>query len=102
VAATVSDFLVERLRAWGSYAAYAELLGFKGIVVSDPDEVADALDAALASDCPVVLEAIVDPNVPRLPPHITLEQARNYLKAILKGDPDAVRIVKASLREMLA
>jgi pyruvate dehydrogenase (quinone) len=85
-----------------SYAAYAELLGFKGIVVSDPDEVAEAWDIALASDCPVVLEAIVDPNVPPLPPHINLEQARNYLKAILKGDPDAVRIIKASVKEMLA
>jgi pyruvate dehydrogenase (quinone) len=47
-------------------------------------------------------EAIVDPNVPPLPPHITLEQGRSYLKAILKGDPDAVRIIKASLKEMLA
>jgi pyruvate dehydrogenase (quinone) len=85
-----------------SYAAYAELLGFKGILVSDPDELADAWDDALASDHPVVLEAIVDPNVPPLPPHITLEQARNYLKAILKGDPDAVRIIKASVKEMIA
>jgi pyruvate dehydrogenase (quinone) len=85
-----------------SYAAYAELLGFKGIVVSEPDDVAEAWKDALASDTPVVLEAIVDPNVPPLPPHITLEQARNYLKAILKGDPDAVRIVKASVKEMLA
>jgi len=84
-----------------SYAAYAELLGFKGIVVADPDDVAAAWDAALAADRPVVLEAIVDPSVPPLPPHITLEQARNYLKAILKGDPDALRIIKASVKEML-
>lgn len=82
-------------------AAYAELLGFKGIVVSDPEKVAEAWDAAFAADRPVVLEAIVDPNVPPLPPHITLEQARNYLKAILKGDPDAMRIIKASVKEML-
>ena len=34
--------------------------------------------------------------------HITLEQARNYLQAILKGDPDALSIVKASLKELLA
>jgi pyruvate dehydrogenase (quinone) len=85
-----------------SYAAYAELLGFKGIVVSDPHDVAEAWDQALANDHPVLLEAIVDPNVPPLPPHITLEQARNYLKAILKGDPDALRIIKASVKEMLA
>jgi pyruvate dehydrogenase (quinone) len=85
-----------------SYAAYAQLLGFKGIVVGSPDDVAPAWYAALAADRPVLVEAIVDPNVPPLPPHITLEQARNYLKAILKGDPDALRIVKASVKEMLA
>jgi len=85
-----------------SYAAYAELLGMRGIAVADPDDVGDAWDAALSSDRPVVLEAIVDPSVPMLPPHITLEQARAYLMAILKGDPDAMRIIKASVKEVLA
>ncbi len=85
-----------------SYAAYAELLGFEGIVLDDPGKVAESWEAALRADRPVVLEAIVDPSVPPLPPHITLEQARNYLQAILKGDPDAMRIVKASVKEMLA
>jgi pyruvate dehydrogenase (quinone) len=85
-----------------SYAAYAELLGMRGIAVADPDDVGDAWDSALASDRPVVLEAIVDPSVPMLPPHITLEQARSYLMAILKGDPDGVRIIKASVKEVLA
>jgi pyruvate dehydrogenase (quinone) len=45
---------------------------------------------------------MVDPAIPMLPPHITLEQARNYMKALLKGDPDAARIIKASLRELAA
>ena len=36
---------------------------------------ATAWDEALAADRPVVLEAIVDPEVPPLPPHITFEQA---------------------------
>jgi pyruvate dehydrogenase (quinone) len=85
-----------------SYAAYAELVGLEGITVSDPDSVGDAWDAALAAGRPVVLEAIVDPSVPMLPPHITLEQAKGYLMAILKGDPDSLRIIKASTKEILA
>jgi pyruvate dehydrogenase (quinone) len=85
-----------------SYAAYAELVGLDGIAVSDPDSVGDAWDAALAAQRPVVLEAIVDPSVPMLPPHITLEQAKSYLMAILKGDPDSMRIIKASAKEILA
>ena len=39
---------------------------------------ADAWDQALSSDRPVVLEAITDPDVPTLPPHITLKQAKNF------------------------
>src|SRR5687767_10926337 len=71
-------------------------------VVPSRQDLERAAQVLNAGERPVVLEAIVDPNVPPLPPHITLEQARNYLKAILKGDPDAVRIIKTSLKEMLA
>jgi pyruvate dehydrogenase (quinone) len=78
------------------------MLGMKGIVVERPDEVGAAWDSALAAREPVLIEAIVDPNVPMLPPHITLEQAKNYLSAIFHGDPDAARFVKASVRELIA
>ncbi len=70
------------------YARFAELLGFKGIRVDRPDDVAPAWDAALQADRPVVFEAFTDPNVSLLPPHISLEQAKNFAHALLKGDPD--------------
>ncbi|MDZ5660215.1 thiamine pyrophosphate-requiring protein [Nocardioides sp. S-58] len=50
------------------YAAYADLLGLTGIRVERPEDVDDAWDRALAADRPVVLEAVVDPDVPLLPP----------------------------------
>ncbi len=50
------------------YAAYADLLGLTGIRVDDPADVDAAWDRALAADRPVVIEAIVDPDVPLLPP----------------------------------
>jgi pyruvate dehydrogenase (quinone) len=50
------------------YARYAELLGLAGIRVDDPADVADAWDRALAADRPFVLEAVVDADVPLLPP----------------------------------
>ncbi len=82
------------------YARYAELIGFTGIRVETPEAIGPAWDQALASDRPVVLEAITDPNVPPLPPHITLEQAKAYVSALLKGDPDALGIIKQSFREV--
>ncbi len=36
-----------------------------------------AWDEALAADRPFVIDAVVDPEVPPLPPHITLEQAKS-------------------------
>ncbi|WP_101523232.1 thiamine pyrophosphate-requiring protein [Nocardioides houyundeii] len=50
------------------YARYADLLGLTGIRVERPEELDSAWDRALAADRPVVLEAIVDPDVPLLPP----------------------------------
>jgi pyruvate dehydrogenase (quinone) len=85
-----------------SYAAYAEMLGLKGIVVDRPENVGLAWDSAFAADRPVLVEAITDPAVPMLPPHITPRQARNYLQAVMKGDPDALGIIKASVKELFA
>jgi pyruvate dehydrogenase (quinone) len=81
------------------YARYAEMLGLKGIRVDSPDRVASAWDEALASDRPVVYEALTDPEVPPLPPHITLEQAKALSSALLSGDPNAGAIVKQSFKQ---
>src|SRR5947199_9818807 len=81
------------------YARYAELLGLKGIRVETPEAVAGAWDEALAADRPVVYEAVTDPEVPPLPPHITLEQAKALSSALLGGDPNARRIVKQSFKQ---
>jgi pyruvate dehydrogenase (quinone) len=84
------------------YARYAEMVGLKGIKVDDPDQVGDAWDMALAADRPVVLEAVTDPEVPPLPPHITLEQAKAMGSALLRGDPNARGIIRQTLRDKAA
>ena len=48
--------------------------------VDQPEQVGEAWDQALAADRPVVFEAITDPDVPPLPPHITFEQAKNFIE----------------------
>jgi pyruvate dehydrogenase (quinone) len=63
--------------------------------------VADAWDEALASDRPVLYEAVTDPEVPPLPPHIKFEQAKGLASAIAKGDPAAGRIIRQSVRSKL-
>ncbi len=81
------------------YARYAELVGLKGIRVETPEQVGPAWDEALNADRPVVYEAITDPEVPPLPPHITIEQAKALSSALLAGDPNAGRIVRQSFSQ---
>jgi pyruvate dehydrogenase (quinone) len=81
------------------YARYAELLGLRGIRVDGPEQVGAAWDEALASDRPVVLEAITDPEVPPLPPHITVEQARALTSALIAGDPNTREVIKQSFKQ---
>jgi pyruvate dehydrogenase (quinone) len=81
------------------YAAYAESLGLRGIRVDTPGAIADAWARALHADRPVVLEAITDPNVPPLPPHISFEQAKNFMSSIYRGDADALGFVKQTIKD---
>jgi pyruvate dehydrogenase (quinone) len=80
------------------YARYAELLGLTGIKVDSPDRVAGAWEEALSAGRPAVIEAITDPEIPPLPPHIRFEQASKMAQALSKGEPHGARIMRNSLK----
>jgi pyruvate dehydrogenase (quinone) len=82
------------------YHRYAELLGLKGIFVNHPDKVGAAWDEALSADRPVILEAYTDPNVPPLPPHITLKDAKNFMM-MMRDEPELGSVLKNSAKELL-
>ncbi|HOB76121.1 MAG TPA: thiamine pyrophosphate-requiring protein [Phycisphaerae bacterium] len=82
------------------YAEYAESLGLMGVRVARPKHLGSAWDDVLSADRPAVLEAITDPEVPPLPPHITFEQAVNFWKSVFKGDPGKWHMIKQSFKEM--
>jgi pyruvate dehydrogenase (quinone) len=84
------------------YARYAEMVGLKGIMVNRPEDLASAWDEALHADRPCVLEAITDPDVPPLPPHITFKEAVAFSESMLKGDSATAGMIKSSTREVLA
>jgi pyruvate dehydrogenase (quinone) len=83
------------------FAQYAEMLGLKGIRIDDPDDISDAWDRALNADRPVVLEAVTDPDVPPLPPHIRFEQAVKYSETLIKGDPEEIGIIRQTFKDAL-
>jgi pyruvate dehydrogenase (quinone) len=94
-------FLASQIVPDFPYAQYANSIGLKGISVETCDKVAAGWDEALAADRPVVIEFHTDPDVPPLPPHITREQAQNFMKSLLH-DPDRAQMIKDSFKSMFA
>lgn len=83
------------------YAGYASILGLEGISVEKPEDIPAALDNAMAARRPVILEVATDPDVPMLPPHITVKQAKAFMSAIVKGDVDAWGMIKQTYKDVI-
>lgn len=81
------------------YAEFARLIGLDGVRVETPDEIDSAWDEAFSADRPFVIDAVVDPDVPPLPPHITVEQAKHLMHALRKGDPNARGVMSESFKQ---
>jgi pyruvate dehydrogenase (quinone) len=84
------------------YHKFAELIGFKGIYIDDPDRVGSAWEEALAARQPVLLEFKTDPEVPPLPPHITFDQAKHFMNTLQQGDPDQTGMLKGAIGQLFA
>jgi pyruvate dehydrogenase (quinone) len=83
-----------------AYAKFAELLGFRGIFVDRAEDLHEAWTTALSADRPVLIEVKTDPEVAPLPPHVTLQQARNFLKA-MAGDASLGRVIADTARQVI-
>jgi pyruvate dehydrogenase (quinone) len=81
------------------YAEFARLIGLDGVRVDTVDAIDAAWEEAFAADRPFVIDAIVDPEVPPLPPHITVEQAKHFLKALKGGDPHSRAMITESFKQ---
>jgi pyruvate dehydrogenase (quinone) len=87
------------------FAAFARACGATGIHVEDPADCADVVARALETPGPVVVEAVVDPFEPAMPPRVTAEQVTNMVTALARGEPyskEMVATIAASrVREMI-
>ncbi len=83
------------------YAKYAELVGLNGFYCDEPDRIADTWRAALASDRPCIVEFRADPDVPPLPPHITLKDAKNFM-TMMRDEPNLGSVIANSARQLFA
>jgi pyruvate dehydrogenase (quinone) len=84
------------------YHRFAELIGLHAIYVDNPERLGSAWEEALAADRPVLLEVKTDPEVPPLPPHITLDEAQKFATALMKGDPAEASVIKGAAKQLLS
>jgi pyruvate dehydrogenase (quinone)/pyruvate oxidase len=74
------------------FAAFARACGGVGFTIEDPKDCGAILDQALNTPGPVIVEAIVDPHEPPMPPKVTAKQALKLGQALARGTPNATKI----------
>lgn len=87
------------------FAAFARACGGVGFTLEEPTDCGMILREAIATPGPVVVEAIVDPFEPPMPPKITLEQAAKFTQSLARGEPNrdkvALTVLTDKVRELL-
>jgi pyruvate dehydrogenase (quinone) len=83
------------------YAAWARGCGGFGTHVSKPQDVHDALSAALAHDGPALVDVSVNADEPPMPGKVTFEQARKFGEAFLKGQPRKAAIATTLFQDRI-
>jgi pyruvate dehydrogenase (quinone)/pyruvate oxidase len=74
------------------FAAFARACGGKGFTIEDPKACGEILEEALNTPGPVIVDAMVDPFEPPMPPKVTSEQALKFAKSLAKGQPKRMKI----------
>lgn len=86
-----------------NFAKMAEAVGIRGIRLERPDEVDAGIQAALAHDGPVLVDAVVNRMELAMPPKVTADMAKGFslymAKAVLDGRAgDLVELARTNLR----
>jgi thiamine pyrophosphate-dependent acetolactate synthase large subunit-like protein len=81
------------------FVKFAEACGGVGFRCEKPDEVRPAIQAALLSNKPALVEAIVDPFEPPMPARASVKQALHFAEALARGEPNSSRIALTLFRD---
>ena len=85
-----------------SYAEVARAMGIDAITVAADDDLGKAWEWALSTPGPTLLDVRCDPEVPPIPPHVTLDQMLNMSRAVAKGDPSARHLMYQTVKTKAA
>jgi pyruvate dehydrogenase (quinone) len=87
------------------FVQVARACGATGLHLERPEDCGPILDQALAAAGPVVVEALVDPHEPPMPPKITREQVMHFAQSLARGTPHrgkiAATVASDTVRELV-
>ena len=86
---------------FADYAAFATANGALGMKVTNPGELAGAIQLALNHPGPALLDVNVNPAEPPLPGKVEYEQAKNFALAFLRGQPHRATIATTLLKDRI-
>ena len=84
-----------------SFAPWAEACGAFGRRVEDPGELEPAIADALAFDGPALVDVVVNPDEPPMPPRIRYDQAKGFAASFLRGQPRRMAIASTLVHDRL-
>lgn len=73
------------------FVKVAEGCGIGAVSIEDPEKCGEQLREALARPGPCLIEAVVDPFEPPMPPKIEVKQAMHMAEALARGTPHAMK-----------
>jgi pyruvate dehydrogenase (quinone)/pyruvate oxidase len=73
------------------FVKVAEGCGIRAVRIEDPARCGEQLKEALATPGPCLIEAVVDPFEPPMPPKVEAKQALHMAEALAKGTPQAMK-----------
>jgi pyruvate dehydrogenase (quinone)/pyruvate oxidase len=76
-----------------NFALYAQACGGTGLTIDDPNDCGRMIEQGLNTPGPVLIEAVVDPLEPPMPPKVSVRQAEKFAESLLRGEPDRSRIL---------
>ncbi|MGI9032822.1 MAG: thiamine pyrophosphate-dependent enzyme, partial [Acidimicrobiales bacterium] len=91
-----------RHRGLANFAPWAEACGGKGIRVEKATDLEGAVAEALAYPGAALVDVVVNPDEPPMPPKVTYEQAKGFARAFLKGQPHKATIASTLFRDKIA
>jgi pyruvate dehydrogenase (quinone) len=81
------------------FAAVAHACGGAGFTAQDPNDCGRVVEEFLNTPGPAVLQAVVDPLEPPLPPKVTADQALKFAESLARGEPNRAKIAFTALAD---